>query len=113
RDIAPVFLMCDPRDLGLSERVRDPHFDAPAIFIYDRYPGGTGLAEGLVDKLDVVIAAARERLGSCGCSDGCPSCIGVDHVPGSGPQPLVRGRDLKLRIRHFLAVLGGLDTGEL
>ncbi len=112
RDIAPVFLMCDPRDLGLSERVRDPHFNAPAIFIYDRYPGGTGLAEGLVDKLDVVIRAARDRLGACSCADGCPSCIGVDHVPGSGPAPLVRGRDLKQRIRHFLAVLGGLDTKE-
>ena len=30
RTVAPVFLLCDPRDLGVSERVRDPHFGARA-----------------------------------------------------------------------------------
>jgi DEAD/DEAH box helicase domain-containing protein len=80
-DIAPAFLMCDPRDLGLAERVRDPHFGVPAFYIFDRYPGGTGLAEGLGASLPAVIAAAADRLASCPCTDGCPSCIGVDFDP--------------------------------
>ena len=31
RNIAPVFLLCDPRDLGIAEMVRDPHFGVPAL----------------------------------------------------------------------------------
>ena len=38
RNIAPVYLLCDPRDLGIAERVRDPHFGLPALYIYDKYP---------------------------------------------------------------------------
>jgi DEAD/DEAH box helicase domain-containing protein len=109
-DLAPVFLMCDPRDLGLSERVRDPHFGAPTLFLFDRYPGGTGLAEGLATKLPEVIAAASDRLGACPCADGCPSCIGVDYVFGSaGPQPL-RGRELRPLVLDFLSSLIGHHT---
>ncbi|GAB1481196.1 hypothetical protein MASR2M78_00110 [Treponema sp.] len=31
--IAPMYLLCDARDLGLAERVRDPHFNVPALYI--------------------------------------------------------------------------------
>ncbi|HUX38159.1 MAG TPA: DEAD/DEAH box helicase [Rectinemataceae bacterium] len=106
-DIAPVYLMCDPRDLGLSERVRDPHYDRPTIFLFDRYPGGTGLAEGLVERLPELFAAAAGRLGSCGCADGCPSCIGVDFLDGGQGRPLLRGRELKPLLRDFLLLLSG------
>ena len=71
-DIAPAFLMCDPRDLGRTERVRDPHFGCPALYFFDQYPGGTGLAEGLSRLLTSSVSAARERLGSCACIGGCP-----------------------------------------
>jgi len=76
RTIAPVFLLCDPRDLGIAERVRDPHFGVPALYIYDKYPGGTGLAEGLVHCLSNVFTAVNEALARCPCKSGCPSCVG-------------------------------------
>jgi len=80
RTIAPVFLLCDPRDLGIAERVRDPHFGVPALYIYDKYPGGTGLAEGLVHCLGGpagnVFTAVNEALAHCPCKSGCPSCVG-------------------------------------
>ena len=110
-DIAPVYLMCDPRDLGLSERVRDPHYDNPAIFLFDRYPGGTGLAEGLVERLPELFGAAAGRLGSCGCAEGCPSCIGVDYLESGQGRPLVRGRELKPLVRDFLIILAGAGVG--
>jgi DEAD/DEAH box helicase domain-containing protein len=44
RQIAPVYLLCDSRDVGVSERLRDPHFEEPCLFFFDMYPGGTGLA---------------------------------------------------------------------
>jgi DEAD/DEAH box helicase domain-containing protein len=98
-DIAPAFLMCDPRDIGRAERVRDPHFGCPTLYFFDRYPGGTGLAEGLARLLGPSVNAARERLRSCPCEDGCPSCIGVD-LGESGDG------GLKARVLGLLGVLG-------
>lgn len=76
RRIAPFFLLCDVGDLGVAERLRDPHFEAPALFIFDRYPGGTGLAEKFLEKLPRIREAAAELVVSCSCEEGCPSCIG-------------------------------------
>ena len=76
RNIAPVFLLCDPRDLGLAERVRDPHFGIPALYVYDKYPGGTGLAESLAPRAGPLFAAIRNAVARCPCKSGCPSCVG-------------------------------------
>ncbi len=111
-DIAPVFLMCDGHDLGLSERVRDPHFALPVLYLFDHYPGGTGLSESLCGRLPEVIAAAAERLGVCPCGSGCPSCVGVDFeeaasLGGGASLPGLRGRagGAKALVREFLTVL--------
>jgi DEAD/DEAH box helicase domain-containing protein len=76
KSIAPVYLLCDPRDLGIAERVRDPHFALPSLYIYDKYPGGTGLAEALSGKIAEVFAAAHRAVADCRCESGCPSCVG-------------------------------------
>jgi DEAD/DEAH box helicase domain-containing protein len=77
RRIAPMYLLCDSRDLGVSERTRDPHFGVPAVYVYDRYPGGTGLAEALARRADDLFAAALGAVRSCSCDSGCPSCVGA------------------------------------
>jgi DEAD/DEAH box helicase domain-containing protein len=76
RSIAPVFLMCDTRDLGIAERVKDPHFGVPALYIYDKYPGGTGLTESLFRRTGPLLRAICETLERCQCRNGCPSCVG-------------------------------------
>jgi DEAD/DEAH box helicase domain-containing protein len=76
RNVAPVFLLCDPRDIGVAERVRDPHFGCPALYVYDQYPGGSGLSEAFVGKVELVMQAAVDLLSGCSCSEGCPSCVG-------------------------------------
>ena len=78
RNIAPVFLLCDPRDLGLACRVRDPHFDTPTINIYDKYPGGTGLAESLAQRTGELFSAVYQAVRGCRCKAGCPSCVGPE-----------------------------------
>jgi DEAD/DEAH box helicase domain-containing protein len=98
KNIAPVYLLCDPRDLGIAERIRDPHFAVPALYIYDRYPGGTGLAEALSRKTGEVFAAAFRIVERCPCESGCPSCVG----PGGN----------KAGTRAFLAVLTGAAGGR-
>jgi DEAD/DEAH box helicase domain-containing protein len=77
RNIAPVFLLCDPRDLGIAGRVRDPHFGAPSLYIYDKYPGGTGLAESLARRAGDLFTAAAAAVARCSCKSGCPSCVGA------------------------------------
>jgi DEAD/DEAH box helicase domain-containing protein len=76
KQIAPMFLLCDSRDIGIAERVRDPHFGAPALFVYDRYPGGTGLAEALSACGESLFRAILGVVQDCPCKSGCPSCVG-------------------------------------
>ena len=99
RRIAPMFLMCDPRDIGAAERVRDDHFRVPSLYLYDKYPGGTGLAESLRERLKEVFNAAFETVKLCPCSGGCPSCIGVDYFDG---RTALHGREVKVGVQRFL-----------
>jgi DEAD/DEAH box helicase domain-containing protein len=77
KNVAPVFLLCDPRDIGIAERLKDTHFGCPCLYIYDSYPGGTGLSEGFTERAPDIIHAALERIEFCSCQSGCPSCIGA------------------------------------
>ncbi len=103
RRIAPMYLLCDARDLGVAERVRDPHFGVPAVYVYDRYPGGTGLAEALARRAASLFAAAASAVRSCSCASGCPSCVGAaDEFEGSSA-----GADAKRASSALLAALAG------
>ncbi|MCL2473017.1 MAG: DUF1998 domain-containing protein, partial [Treponema sp.] len=82
KHIAPVYLLCDPKDLGVAERVRDPHFGVSALYIYDKYPGGTGLAESLSRKAGELFKHVYHAVERCPCKAGCPSCVG----PGGNKQ---------------------------
>ncbi len=75
-NIAPVYLMCDSRDLRTVPQVRSPYTGLPTLYIYDAYPGGIGLAEKIYDIHDLLIEAAQGSLKSCPCESGCPSCVG-------------------------------------
>jgi DEAD/DEAH box helicase domain-containing protein len=96
KNVAPFFLLCDSRDLGIAERVRDPHFGIPALYIYDMYPGGTGLSEGFKSKAQQVLQAALEILQVCPCGIGCPSCAGPPDEAG------VSVSDPKETLKRFL-----------
>ncbi len=76
RNLAPVFLMCDPGDLGAAVEARDAESGLPAIVVFDGVPGGAGLSPRLVDLWPRLVAATLERVQTCPCTDGCPSCVG-------------------------------------
>jgi DEAD/DEAH box helicase domain-containing protein len=76
KNVSPVFLLCDRGDIGIAERVRDPHFGRPTLYIYDSYPGGTGLAEACLERFSEILTAARDLVAACPCAEGCPSCVG-------------------------------------
>ncbi|ULQ60077.1 DUF1998 domain-containing protein [Brucepastera parasyntrophica] len=77
RSVAPVFLLCDSRDIGVWPRIRDLHFSGPVLYFFDRVPGGSGLADAFNESLPAIIQASIDQIQNCPCEYGCPSCIGV------------------------------------
>lgn len=97
RRVAPLFLRCQPSDLGLSTQVRSPHFRRPTITVWERVQGGVGLSELFGRAHREILDAAREVALGCACSLGCPGCVGT--VAEVGPL----GKELGLRILTHLA----------
>jgi DEAD/DEAH box helicase domain-containing protein len=112
--LAPLFLMCDVRDLGSwlgdapptesaeagpptprvltaagtrARLLRAERFE-PTAYLYDNHPGGIGLTERLFELLPVLLARARETLAACPCRAGCPSCVGPVNQVGRQAKPV-------------------------
>ena len=99
RQVAPAFLLCDPSDIRTTERLKDPHFDQPALYVYDAYPGGTGLSEAFATFTREIFSTSYNQVTACSCKDGCPSCIG----PKDSLNEIVE--DQKTKVIGFLKVL--------
>ena len=83
--LAPLFLMCDIRDIGVHSDPRSPLADGrPAVVIYDQVPAGIGFSERLFELHEELMARAYEWVAACACADGCPSCIGPAGENGLG-----------------------------
>jgi DEAD/DEAH box helicase domain-containing protein len=74
--VAPIFLMCDPRDLGLLAEPQDATSGLPTITLYERVPGGVGYAEQLYESMPDLLRAAYDLVTKCPCERGCPACVG-------------------------------------
>ena len=86
-NVAPLFIMCDPKDIRAVAQIRSPFTDLPTLFIYDNYPGGVGFSEKIYELRDKVLTAARNLIENCGCEKGCPSCVGpINEVGNHGKQ---------------------------
>ncbi|HEY8757473.1 MAG TPA: DUF1998 domain-containing protein, partial [Candidatus Limnocylindria bacterium] len=81
--LAPLFLMCDPHDLGLAVEVRSPHTSRPTIYLFDMTPGGVGFSERLFRSTEPLLQRAAEHLRDCPCAEGCPSCVGPAYALGA------------------------------
>ena len=107
--IAPLLLMSDVHDLGLSvdgfalegaRRLGGSSKGAapqdisaePTIFLYDNYPGGIGFSEPLHAMHDLLIERTRELIEECPCLSGCPSCVGPEGATG----PLAKAVAMRL-----------------
>lgn len=76
-NLAPLFLMCDPLDIGIHTDPNSSIADGkPVIVIYDQVPAGIGFSQRLFEVHDQLIHHALELVEACPCSDGCPSCVG-------------------------------------
>jgi DEAD/DEAH box helicase domain-containing protein len=84
--VAPLFLMCDPRDVRVVTQVRAPHTDLPTVFLYESVPGGVGFADRLFTEQSALLRAARDLVAGCGCEYGCPSCVGPQNEVAGDPK---------------------------
>jgi DEAD/DEAH box helicase domain-containing protein len=110
--LAPLFLMCDVRDLGswlgdaappdgaapagprvltvqrTRERLLAAERFAPTVYLYDNQPGGVGLTERLFGLIAPLTARAQATLRACPCRAGCPSCVGPVNEVGRQAKPI-------------------------
>ena len=74
--VAPLYLMCAPRDINVVYQVKAPITDKPTLFLYDTYPGGVGLSEKAYHMQELLLEHALDIARGCWCESGCPSCVG-------------------------------------
>jgi DEAD/DEAH box helicase domain-containing protein len=94
--VAPLFLMCDPRDIAVWAEMKATFTGKPTVFVYDRVPGGIGFSRRLFQVHQELLGTAIHHVSRCGCEHGCPSCV--------GPR-LSQDHDARLRTLDVLAVL--------
>lgn len=103
----PLFALCDRNDIGGISCPLHHQVGKGAIFIYDGYPGGIGLAERGYAIIEELLGKAKELIASCDCPEGCPACI---HSPkcGSGNKPL----DKEAALTVLRILLGEMNLSE-
>ena len=98
-NLAPLFLMCDNRDLGVHTDPAGTVNGQPSIVLYDLVPAGIGFSQKLFEIHDELIQRAYELVMQCECEDGCPSCVGPGGENGVG------GKNETLAILKQLAII--------
>ena len=98
-NLAPLHLMCDPRDITAIAELRGKETNAPTITIFERVAGGIGLSERLYEVSRELLAGVHEMIYSCPCTQGCPGCIGP---VVSTKERLVSLKKLTLRLAEVL-----------
>ena len=69
-----LYVICESSDVGTT--IDTSNLLSPAIFIYDRYPGGLGFARRCYDSVEDIFTATLQLIEECPCQQGCPSCVG-------------------------------------
>ena len=95
KSLYPLLALSNRTDVGGICYPLHPQLKKGAIFVYDYYPGGIGLAEKGFQMLDRLLDMALSLVETCNCQRGCPSCI---HFPtcGAGNVPLDKAGSIHL-----------------
>lgn len=84
-NLAPLLLMCDPRDLGLYAEHSSPFGGGrPTILLYEQIPAGIGFSHFLYNHIQELLELSFSVLRGCQCENGCPGCVGPGGELGSG-----------------------------
>jgi DEAD/DEAH box helicase domain-containing protein len=93
--LVPLFALCDRLDMAGISTPSHAQVRGPAVFLYDGQPGGIGISRLMFERAESLLEATRQAVASCGCDQGCPTCI---HSPrcGSGNRPLDKRATVRL-----------------
>jgi len=83
----PLFALCERDDVGGISTPLHLQVAKGAVFIYDGYAGGVGLAEASFARIGELLERTLELISSCDCDCGCPACI-YSNKCGNGNVPL-------------------------
>ena len=103
----PLLAICDRGDIGGISYPLHAQIGRAAIFIYDGYPGGCGLAARGFEGLAGLLRRTAALLRACPCESGCPSCVQSPKC-GNGNSPL----DKQAALWIAEALLEGGADGE-
>lgn len=102
--VAPILAGCDRGDLGSAWYSMFHDTLRPAVFVFDRTPGGVGLCEKLFDSLTGWVHAAHQLLVTCPCTDGCPACL-LSARCEAGNETLNKQGAIKI-VQAMLSIVG-------
>ena len=85
--LLPLVATCDRWDVGGVSTAYHPDTASCAVFVYDGYEGGAGIAERGFRSAIRWLEATLETVSGCPCSHGCPSCVQSPKC-GNGNEPL-------------------------
>jgi len=91
-EVVSLFGMCDTSDVGAM--VDAANTNLPALFLFDKFPGGMGFSEKIYDIIDKVFESIYRIIKECPCKFGCPSCVGaaVPYFARTPGDSFVRGK---------------------
>jgi len=93
--LLPLVATCDRWDVGGVSTAYHPDTRSCAIFIYDGYAGGAGIAERGYRSTVRLLEATLETVRNCACTHGCPSCVQSPKC-GNGNEPLDKAGSVAL-----------------
>ena len=93
--LLPLVATCDRWDVGGVSTAYHPDTQSCAIFIYDGYAGGAGIAERGYRSAVRLLEATLETVRNCACTHGCPSCVQSPKC-GNGNEPLDKAGSVAL-----------------
>lgn len=98
--MAPLWVMCDSRDLQSISQVRAPFTERPTLYIYENIPGGVGLARKIYSEADRLFETTINHIRKCGCASGCPVCVGPELEIGE------HGKSGAVKLLEYMLAVG-------
>eukprot|EP00216_Chloropicon_sp_CCMP2111_P004809 CAMPEP_0198238392 /NCGR_PEP_ID=MMETSP1446-20131203/4032_1 /TAXON_ID=1461542 ORGANISM="Unidentified sp, Strain CCMP2111" /NCGR_SAMPLE_ID=MMETSP1446 /ASSEMBLY_ACC=CAM_ASM_001112 /LENGTH=1212 /DNA_ID=CAMNT_0043920785 /DNA_START=261 /DNA_END=3899 /DNA_ORIENTATION=- len=77
-NVLPLYLMCNRADVGVEcVNNHETRWRPERLLIYDKQPGGTGIAAQVQPLFGNLLRAAQTLVQECPCTEptGCPSCV--------------------------------------
>jgi ATP-dependent helicase YprA (DUF1998 family) len=77
-NVMPLYIMCNQSDLGCDcANPHDTRYYPERLLVFDKHPGGIGIAAQACPMFAELLQAALEQLVACDCTTdtGCPACV--------------------------------------